>query len=53
MQSTAQTVEEYLAKLPPERQLALGEVRKAILENLPSGFEEAIDFRDDWVRGPS
>ena len=44
MQSTAQTVDDYLAELPPERQLALGEVRKAILANLPSGFEEAIDF---------
>ena len=44
MQSAAQTVEDYLAELPPDRRLALGEVRKAILENLPSGFEEAIDF---------
>ena len=44
MQSTAQTVEEYLAELPPSDNSALGEVRKAILENLPSGFEETMDF---------
>ncbi len=44
MQSTAQTVEDYLAELPPERQHAMGEVRKAILDSLPDGFEEIMDF---------
>ena len=44
MQSTAQTVEEYLVDLPPERQHAMGEVRKAILDSLPEGFEETMDF---------
>ena len=44
MQSTAQTVEDYLAELLPDRRHALSEVRKAILDNLPSGFEEAMEF---------
>ena len=44
MQSTAQTVEDYLAELPPERQHAMSEVRKAILDSLPEGFEEIMDF---------
>ena len=44
MQSTAQTVEDYLAELPPDRQHAMGEVRKAILDSLPDGFEEIMDF---------
>ena len=44
MQSTAQTVEDYLAELPPERRHAMGEVRKAILNSLPDGFEEIMDF---------
>ena len=44
MQSTAQTVEEYLSELTPERQHAMGEVRKTILDNLPDGFQEIMDF---------
>ena len=44
MQSTAQTVEDYLAELAPDRRHALSEVRKSILENLPLGFEETMDF---------
>ena len=44
MQSTAQTVEDYLAELPQERRHAIGEVRKAILGSLPDGFEEIMDF---------
>jgi uncharacterized protein YdhG (YjbR/CyaY superfamily) len=44
LQSTAQTVEDYLAELLPDRRDALSEVRKAILENLPAGFEEAMEF---------
>ena len=44
MQSTAQTVEDYIAELPPERQHAVSEVRRVILENLPEGMEEAMEF---------
>ena len=44
MQSTTQTVEDYLSELLPDRRDALSEVRKAILENLPAGFEETMEF---------
>ncbi len=44
MQSQAQTVEDYLAELSPERRQAIGEVRRVVLENLPPGFEEAMEF---------
>ena len=44
MQSTAQTVEDYLAELPPDRQHDMSEVRRAILGSLPDGFEEIMDF---------
>ena len=43
-QSKAQTVDEYLAELMPERREAISEVRKVILENLPEGYEETMQF---------
>ncbi len=36
------TVEEYLSSLPEDKEKTLREVRKVILENLPSGYEETI-----------
>ena len=44
MRSTATTVQEYLAELPPERRAALETVRKTILDNLPAGYEEAMNW---------
>lgn len=44
MKTTAQTVEEYLAKIPTDRREALTEVRRVILENLPAGFVEVINW---------
>ena len=44
MRSTATTVKAYLAELSPERRAALETVRKTILENLPAGYEEAINW---------
>jgi len=44
MQSLAKTPEEYLAELPPDRKEAISKIRKAILENLPEGFEETIGY---------
>ncbi len=38
----AQSVEEYLKLLPEDRREAIGVVRDAILENLPSGYEETF-----------
>lgn len=42
VQSKAQTVKEYLAELPPDRRKAIETVRKVILANLPSGYEECM-----------
>lgn len=44
MKSEAQTVKEYLSELPPERRQAIEKVRNTILENLPEGYEEAINW---------
>ena len=41
-QAKAGSVEEYLALLPDDRRTAIGVVRHAILENLPSGYEETL-----------
>lgn len=41
-QVKAESVEEYLALLPDDRRTAIGVVRDAILENLPSGYEETL-----------
>lgn len=42
--STASTVDEYLAELPDERRDAIEEVRETILEHLPEGFVETINW---------
>jgi hypothetical protein len=44
MQSNATTVTDYLAELPADRRTALEAVRQAILANLPSGYEEAMNW---------
>lgn len=44
MQSKAETVEQYLAELPEDRQAAMRKLREVILNNLPDGFEEAMGY---------
>jgi uncharacterized protein YdhG (YjbR/CyaY superfamily) len=44
MRSAAKTVEEYLDDLPPARLEAIEAVREAILDNLPDGYEEAMNW---------
>ncbi|MGC9395518.1 MAG: iron chaperone [Anaerolineae bacterium] len=44
MRSEATTVEEYLAELSPERRAIVETVRATILENLPAGYEEAMNW---------
>jgi hypothetical protein len=44
MTSTAKTVQEYLANLPPDRRLAISAVRDVILTNLPAGYEEVMQY---------
>ncbi len=42
--SNATTVEEYLSEQTPERREAMKTMRKLILENLPPGYEEIMQF---------
>ena len=42
--SSATTVEEYLAELPPERADVLRAVRDVIVERLPPGYEETMNW---------
>ncbi len=44
MQSTATTVEQYIAELPEDRQKAVNELRKVIKKNLPKGFKEGMGY---------
>lgn len=44
MKSKATTVEEYLAQLPVDRRDAMETVRKVILKNLPTGYEEVLQY---------
>ena len=44
MRSASTTVEEYLAELTPERRSSIETVRRLILENLPAGYEEAMNW---------
>lgn len=44
MQSSAATVDQYIAELPDERRQAITAVRNVILENLPEGFEEDMNW---------
>ncbi len=44
MRSSASTVEEYLAELPEERREAIEAVRQVILDHLPEGYEEAMNW---------
>jgi len=40
--SKAATVKEYLAELPAERRAVIATVRRVILKNLPSGYQEVM-----------
>ena len=42
--SAGSTVEEYLAELPPERAEVVRTVREVILERLPAGYEETMNW---------
>lgn len=42
--SAAESVEEYLAELPDDRRDAIAEIRSVILENLPDGFVETMNW---------
>ena len=42
--SNASTPEEYLAELPEDRREVIARVRAVILENLPEGYEETMNW---------
>jgi len=44
VRSDAATVEEYLAELDDDRRAAITTVRRVVLENLPAGYEEAMNW---------
>ncbi len=44
MKNNFQTVEEYLRDLPVDRRNEIEKVRQVILENLPAGYEEIIQY---------
>jgi hypothetical protein len=44
MKSIASTVEEYIAGLSSDRQSAIKAVRKLILENIPEGYQENMNW---------
>lgn len=44
VRSEAATVEDYLEELPPERQEVVSQVRQMILENLPEGYSESMNW---------
>ena len=43
-QSKAATVEEYLHELTPPRREAIAAVRQVILDHLPQGYQEAMQY---------
>ena len=44
MRIKAGSPEEYIAQLPEERQKAMNALRKVILDNLPDGFSETMNY---------
>ena len=44
MQSAARTVNDYLDELSPDRRRALSTVRNTVVENLPQGITEAMNW---------
>lgn len=44
MQSKAKTVDEYISTLPDDRAAIITAMRKEILNNLPKGFEETMQY---------
>lgn len=44
MQSDSGTVDAYLSELPDDRRAAIAAVRAVILEHLPPGFEEGMQY---------
>ena len=44
MKSSAKTIEDYLNELPPDRKEAVATVRLVVLNHLPKGYEEVMNW---------
>ncbi len=44
MKAKTETPEKYIEQLTNERKIAIGELRKIIIDNLPKGFSETISY---------
>ncbi|PQB03840.1 DUF1801 domain-containing protein [Aureitalea marina] len=44
MQSKARTPEQYLSELTEDRKEVIGRLRQIILDNIPEGFEECMNY---------
>lgn len=44
MQSKAKTVEEYIQEVPDERKEVINKLRKTVIDNIPEGFEEQMNY---------
>lgn len=44
MQYDANTIDDYINQLPKDRKPAIEKLRKTILDNLPEGFEEQLNY---------
>ena len=44
MQSSAKTVNEYLASIPAERKESFSKLRDTVLKNIPKGFKEEMNY---------
>jgi uncharacterized protein DUF1801 len=44
VRSEARTVDEYIESLPEDRREAIAAVRAAVLEHLPAGYEEGMQY---------
>jgi hypothetical protein len=44
VRSYAKTVSEYLDQLPPEKRAVMSEVRRVILDYLPTGYDEGMNW---------
>ena len=45
MQYEAKTVDDYISQIPEDRKDPISKLRQVILDNLPKGFEEGINYK--------
>ena len=44
MRIKANSLEEYLSQLSDDRKIAISSLRKIIVDNLPKGYEETVEY---------